>query len=557
MPGKTAYTSSNLGIRNPYHVHSFFELGLSAALAVLLLAFIPRFVAAAKTHLELFDQGRLDGSYSVSVLFAVIFWIFAITCAVMTLRNLIRGIHHLLSFIVPPGIPKNLDSIKTILNVLDNRVIDSFESSSALQRVASFFSNRYLYLTHTPKEFAKATIRSSTFWLIWLPLFIVPTFFASAISKILGATVSYPFPIMLVVVVIILVAVQIVATGALTPAVPELNLVERRTHLLETGNPNNFFSFIMNELDEIRYEDFQNRCYAQKQPLSDSIQTGDTNIFDGIAIIETQPVPLNQVAAGPGGVMDAGGLALIFLGYLFAFSICALRLGSSPTASEDLGAAIPALFVSTIAVFTAISHGRRFMNQAFSLFNRFLYSSNLIALKLQGTHTASTIGLGDGRGGQAFSKRTSIQSDTDITLKATQLTTETEGLEGKRIIISAGTPPDFVATLNRFIEGLNNFRDSSGRLAGIDLTDNRFAELADANIILAGKMSAVQEAGKRMARNQLPAEALDQHRYLSSPQAQKELGAGDTKICPRCAETIKLRAKVCRFCGQEFPEVTD
>ena len=26
------------------------------------------------------------------------------------------------------------------------------------------------------------------------------------------------------------------------------------------------------------------------------------------------------------------------------------------------------------------------------------------------------------------------------------------------------------------------------------------------------------------------------------------------KICPRCAETIKLEARVCRFCGQEFTE---
>ena len=27
--------------------------------------------------------------------------------------------------------------------------------------------------------------------------------------------------------------------------------------------------------------------------------------------------------------------------------------------------------------------------------------------------------------------------------------------------------------------------------------------------------------------------------------------AGDSKVCPHCAETIKAAARVCRFCGRE------
>ncbi len=33
----------------------------------------------------------------------------------------------------------------------------------------------------------------------------------------------------------------------------------------------------------------------------------------------------------------------------------------------------------------------------------------------------------------------------------------------------------------------------------------------------------------------------------------ERLQANDTIECPRCAETIKRRAKVCRFCGYELP----
>jgi hypothetical protein len=30
------------------------------------------------------------------------------------------------------------------------------------------------------------------------------------------------------------------------------------------------------------------------------------------------------------------------------------------------------------------------------------------------------------------------------------------------------------------------------------------------------------------------------------------LGAGETKVCPDCAETVKAAANVCRFCGYRF-----
>ena len=34
---------------------------------------------------------------------------------------------------------------------------------------------------------------------------------------------------------------------------------------------------------------------------------------------------------------------------------------------------------------------------------------------------------------------------------------------------------------------------------------------------------------------------------------RQALGAGGKK-CPQCAEIVKEQAKVCRFCGHEFPE---
>jgi predicted RNA-binding Zn-ribbon protein involved in translation (DUF1610 family) len=33
------------------------------------------------------------------------------------------------------------------------------------------------------------------------------------------------------------------------------------------------------------------------------------------------------------------------------------------------------------------------------------------------------------------------------------------------------------------------------------------------------------------------------------------LGRADSKVCPRCGETVRRRAAVCRFCNYSFPDV--
>ena len=46
----------------------------------------------------------------------------------------------------------------------------------------------------------------------------------------------------------------------------------------------------------------------------------------------------------------------------------------------------------------------------------------------------------------------------------------------------------------------------------------------------------------------------EQHKRQLAESKQSK--SKDTKVCPRCAETVRRAAKVCRFCGNEFTAVT-
>jgi len=80
-------------------------------------------------------------------------------------------------------------------------------------------------------------------------------------------------------------------------------------------------------------------------------------------------------------------------------------------------------------------------------------------------------------------------------------------------------------------------------------------EIAQTNIAYhQAKQMAASQAPQRMA---VTAGAGEEERMLLEGDTEPPPAAdssADTKICPDCAETVKAKARKCRFCGHIFED---
>jgi DNA-directed RNA polymerase subunit RPC12/RpoP len=49
---------------------------------------------------------------------------------------------------------------------------------------------------------------------------------------------------------------------------------------------------------------------------------------------------------------------------------------------------------------------------------------------------------------------------------------------------------------------------------------------------------------------------LSQAQKLAESMSSNSIESGDTIECPYCAERIKAKAKICRYCGKELNRVS-
>jgi hypothetical protein len=277
-----------------------------------------------------------------------------------------------------------------------------------------------------------------------------------------------------------------------------------------------------------------------------------TNAFESAIMVETQPLPLKQNYKKTAAFMDLGGATLQLLAYLMVFSLTTGQM-SGYSRSIDSGLVyLPGLVVALIGAIVALKSGQMFMQKAAALFRHYTFESDLIYVQLRGTYTAAQIGIGDGRGGEIYGSRVTMLADTNLTFLASRIITEANGLkpESDRFIVSATCPQEFKDKMYQFHQNLTNYKDSSDSLPTVNLMDEGLQQTVEANAQIAAGKAAASTKAKMVVREQLRANRPGDVSRLNDSQAVGQITEGeeDTMDCPWCAERIKKKAQICRYC---------
>jgi hypothetical protein len=214
-----------------------------------------------------------------------------------------------------------------------------------------------------------------------------------------------------------------------------------------------------------------------------------------------------------------------------------------------------------IAASVAARSGSRFIQYGRMLLESTEFKSVGLLVQIRGTLSRADIKVGKSIADSIESSNIVVRSDFTASFWAAELTSEAARLDSKRNLLALERTAEAHQWMEYFRNEIESLRGEGVRPIGIDLEGQDVGELVNANLRVSELRSSAIERAQLEAGVQGSEEALLIEAEGGSERDEEQdgiapfpHGADEYKECPDCAEMVRARARICRFCGYQFDQ---
>jgi hypothetical protein len=235
--------------------------------------------------------------------------------------------------------------------------------------------------------------------------------------------------------------------------------------------------------EAFRWNGFRNRVKTSWEE-NPSAAIGDVGEFNGHIFIEQQPRPAAHDRTAARYLLLVAGWLLLLTGYtlgLFFLLPAALRQPGAFVGTPALYAPAYVLLVGTLGIL-ATTTGRRFVRQAWALFEATLFQAQAILIEFVGSMSRADLRVGKSVHDSIESSSVVARSDFTARFWAAELLSEAAHLDAPRDLLALSQSPAGPEWIRFFRSQIHELRGDGVRTMGIDFGAPEVEDVTRANM---------------------------------------------------------------------------